>query len=259
MITWYTLYKQIQMFAPSSHFFVTYEVVTSLCSVLYAHGGCKLRLVLIMDQPHLRNPFQIVCGVDLHTDRMTMTSMQMVWKHDVHVADENAWTKYNEKTKLKVKLHSQLCWVWASEWHDSWWQAHEAHDDAHWQLGNTHTHTCTNTRAQTHTHIDTHWVSSWPPGHFLWPWCQTGVPGSPWPWGCHGQQGPRPAGRCWCRLSRGGRLSLTVDHAATAPRCHFQTGLGWMPVTERRRTQCRQTVVQIFLKDVKIIAIFLKE
>lgn len=34
-----------------------YEVVTSLCSVLYAHGGSKLRLVLIMDQPHLRNPF----------------------------------------------------------------------------------------------------------------------------------------------------------------------------------------------------------
>lgn len=55
-----------------------YEVVTSLCSVLYAHGGSKLWLVLIMDQPHLRDPFQIVCGVDLRTDRMTMTSMQMV-------------------------------------------------------------------------------------------------------------------------------------------------------------------------------------
>lgn len=40
--------------------------VTGLCSVLYAHGGSKLRLVLIMHQPHLRNPFQIVCGVDLH-------------------------------------------------------------------------------------------------------------------------------------------------------------------------------------------------
>lgn len=57
---------------------VIHEVVTSLCSVLYAHGGSKLRLILIMDQPHLRNPFQIVCSVHLHTGRMTMTSMQMV-------------------------------------------------------------------------------------------------------------------------------------------------------------------------------------
>lgn len=63
-----------------------YEVITSLCSVLYAHGGSKLWLVLIMDQPHLRNPFQIVCGVNLRTDRMTMTSMQMVGKHNVLVA-----------------------------------------------------------------------------------------------------------------------------------------------------------------------------
>ncbi len=107
---------------------------------------------------------------------------------------------------------------------------HEAHNDTHWQFGHTHT--------QTHTHINTHWVSSWPPGHFLWPWCQMGVPGSPWPSGCHGQQGPRPAGRCWCRLCRGGRLSLTIGHAATAPRCHFQTGLGWMPVTEKWRRRC---------------------
>lgn len=54
------------------------EVVTGLCSVLYAHGGSELRLVLIMDEPHLRNPFQIVCGVDLHTDRITSIFMQMV-------------------------------------------------------------------------------------------------------------------------------------------------------------------------------------
>lgn len=53
------------------------EVVTGLCSVLYAHGGSELRLVLIMDQPHLRDPFQIVCGVDLRTDRTTVTPMQM--------------------------------------------------------------------------------------------------------------------------------------------------------------------------------------
>lgn len=46
--------------------------VTGLCSVLYAHGGSKLRLVLIMHQPHLRNPFQIVCGVDLRTHTMKM-------------------------------------------------------------------------------------------------------------------------------------------------------------------------------------------
>lgn len=39
---------------------------------------------------------------------------------------------------------------------------------------------------ETHTHVDTHWMSSWPPGHFLWPWCQTGEPGSPWPSGYHG-------------------------------------------------------------------------
>lgn len=43
----------------------TCEMVTGLRSGLYAHGGSKLRLVLIMHQPHLRDPFQIVCGVDL--------------------------------------------------------------------------------------------------------------------------------------------------------------------------------------------------
>lgn len=41
-------------------------MVTGLCCVLYAHGGSELRLVLVMHQPHLRDPFQIVCGVDLH-------------------------------------------------------------------------------------------------------------------------------------------------------------------------------------------------
>lgn len=64
---------------------VIYENFTSLCCILYAHSGSKLRLVVIVDQPHLRNPFQIVCGVDLHTDRTTMTSMQMARKHDVCV------------------------------------------------------------------------------------------------------------------------------------------------------------------------------
>jgi len=213
---------------------VIHEVVTSLCSVLYAHGGSKLRLILIMDQPHLRNPFQIVCGVDLHTGRMTMTPMQMVWKHNVHVADGNAQIKYNEKTKLKVKLHSQgtvlglgLCMTWCM-------MTSTNHTVTRTAWKHTHAHT------QTHTHIHTHWVSSWPPGHFLWPWCQTDAPGSPWPSDCHGRQGPRPAGRCWCQLSRGGRPSLVVGRAATAPRCHFQTGLGWMPVTERQRRRCTE-------------------
>lgn len=125
MATWYTLYKKIRWWRQTFEF-VIYEVVTSLCSVLYAHGGCKLRLVMIMDQPHLRNPFQIVCGVDLHIHRMTMTSMQMVWKHNVHVADENAWIKKKRKDKAKVKLNCHtgiwMTWfmmtsTWGTQWH----------------------------------------------------------------------------------------------------------------------------------------------
>lgn len=67
----------VEMFSPR----VTGEAVTGLCGVLYAHGGSELGLVLVLNQSHLRNPFQIVCGVDLHTGRMTMTSVQMVWTH----------------------------------------------------------------------------------------------------------------------------------------------------------------------------------
>lgn len=55
--------------------------VTGLCSVLYAHGGSKLRLVLIMHQPHLRNPFQIVCGVDLRTHTMKMRNENKMEPH----------------------------------------------------------------------------------------------------------------------------------------------------------------------------------
>lgn len=98
------------------------EAVTSLCGVLYAHGGSKLRLVLIMDQPHLRNPFQIVCGVDLHTDRITMTSVQMAWKH------ASAWSKH-ERTKVGVKLHNSAELSWVDMTHDD--------SDARWRRGNT--------------------------------------------------------------------------------------------------------------------------
>lgn len=184
-----------------------------------------------MDQSHLRNPFQIVCGVDLHTGRMTTTSMQMVWKHNVQVADANAWINYSERQNselnctVRAVLSMSFCMIWFMMTST---RGTQTHTDSVETCTYSHRHT------HTHTHIHTHWVSAWPPGHFLWLWCQMDVPRSPWPSGCHGQQGPHLAGRCWCRLSRGGRLSLAVGRVATVPRCHFQTALGWMPVRKRQ-------------------------
>lgn len=98
----------------------------------------------------------------------------------------------------------------------------------------------------THTHTQTQ--VSWPPAHFLWPLYQMGGPGSPWPSGCRGQQEPRQGGRYWYQLCRGGTLSLATGHAATAPRCHFQTALGWMPVTKMQKQRCTESLIQISRK-----------
>lgn len=41
--------------------------VTGLGGAVNANGGGELGFVLVVDQPHLGDPLQIVCGVDLHT------------------------------------------------------------------------------------------------------------------------------------------------------------------------------------------------
>lgn len=85
------------------------------------------------------------------------------------------------------------------------------------------------THSETQACADTRGTPCWPPGRFLWPWCQTGAPASPWPSGCRAPRGPRPADQCWYRPCRGGTPNPAAGHAATAPRCRFQTGLGWRP------------------------------
>lgn len=45
---------------------------TSLRSGINAHCGCKLRLILIMHQPHLGNPPQVISGVHLEKERKSM-------------------------------------------------------------------------------------------------------------------------------------------------------------------------------------------
>lgn len=42
---------------------------TGLSSGIDAHCGSKLRLILIMHQPHLRNPPQVISGVHLEKEK----------------------------------------------------------------------------------------------------------------------------------------------------------------------------------------------
>lgn len=83
--------------------------VTGLCSVLYAHGGSKLRLVLIMHQPHLRNPFQIVCGVDLRTHTQWKWGMKTRWSH--------IWIECNRKTRRWSFWTRRWKSTRGSQWH----------------------------------------------------------------------------------------------------------------------------------------------